>query len=32
MNNALIMILYFFKKVNGFIEQIKTDKSGYEKK
>jgi hypothetical protein len=32
MNNALIMNLYFFKKVNGFIEQIKADESGYEKK
>jgi hypothetical protein len=31
MNNVLIISLYFFKKVNGFVEQVETDQSGYEK-
>jgi hypothetical protein len=31
MNNALIIILYFFEKVNGFEEQEETEKCGYKK-
>ena len=31
MNNALIIRLYFFKKINGFVEKPKTNEAGYEK-
>jgi hypothetical protein len=30
MNNVLIIDLYFFKEVNRFIKEIKTDESGDE--
>jgi hypothetical protein len=31
MNNALIIILYFFKKVNGFKEQVEANECGEQK-